>query len=194
MCDEPLPPVDKPGLRQWAKARRDANPITGAVNGALLARVRGLPEWKQARHVLVYLAMPSEVNVDALATDDEERRRVFYAPRCAPGRRLAVHSFRPGVTPLRPGPFGIREPDPQRAPEAAPDLLDLVIVPALLLTPNGDRLGYGGGYYDRFLPSLSPACVRVGVLPESQIVPALPRDTWDAPLTVVVTERRVLRP
>jgi len=192
--NETPPPHDKPALRAWAKARREAYPVTDAVNAALLAQVRGLPEWAQAKHVLIYLAMPGEVNVDALADEAAGGERAFYAPRCARNRRLALYRYRAGKTPLRPGPFGIREPDPHLAWEVVPDALDLVIVPALLLTPDGDRLGYGGGYYDRFMPTLPAGCVRVGVLPETQIVAALPRDAWDAPLDVIVTERRVLRP
>lgn len=178
--DLSVPPPDKPALRDWAQARRRS-----ATPPDLTAPLRALPEFAAARDVLIYLAMPGEVNVEELASDATKR---FYAPRCAPKRRLAVHPFVPGETPLRPGPFGIREP---ANAEADPSVLDLIVVPALLLSRNGDRLGYGGGYYDRFLPKTR--AVTVGVLPEIGILDALPRDPWDVPLGIVVTEKSVYR-
>lgn len=186
---------DKPALRAWAKRRRaDLDP--GVLSQHLVERVAALPEFVAARHVLLYLAMPDEVNVEGLLSlaDNADQQRRFYVPRCAPQRRLAVHPFTPGQTPLvaRP-PFGIREPDPQRVPEADPAALDLVIVPALVLSEQGDRVGYGGGYYDRFLPRLAPGCALVGALPGALVLPQLPCDDWDIPLDVVVTETRIWR-
>ena len=179
-------------MRLWAQRRRAAVDWP-AASAVLVERLRSLPEMRAARDVLLYLAMPGEVRVEALAEEDTHGSRRWYAPRCAPERRLAVHRYMPGTTVLRRGPFGIREPDPEREPEADPLALDLVVVPALLLSARGDRLGYGGGYYDRFLPRLAPGCVTVGVLPDDLVLPDLPRDPWDRRLPVVVTEARVLR-
>jgi 5-formyltetrahydrofolate cyclo-ligase len=186
-------PGDKPALRAWAKGRR-AGMNWDALSRTLTGRLRALPEMAAARDVLLYLAMPGEVRVEDLAEGEDASTRRWYAPRCAPGRRLAVHPYAPGTTPLRPGPFGIREPDPALAPEQDPSALDLVIVPALLLSESGDRIGHAGGYYDRFLPRLSPTCTRVGVLPDALVLPDLPRDPWDQRVDLVVTETRVLRP
>ncbi len=190
----PRPPAgaDKPALRAWA-GRRRAGMDWDALSRPLVERLAALPELAAARDVLLYLAMPGEVRVEGLAEGDTGRGRRWYAPRCAPGRRLALHPYTPGVTPLRRGPFGIREPDPEQTPEADPLTLDLVIVPALLLSERGDRLGHGGGYYDRFLPRLAPGCVAAGVLPETLVLPELPRDPWDLRLRVVVTEAQVRR-
>jgi len=181
---------NKPALREWAKTRR-AGLDRVAASLLLVARLAALPQFKAACDVLLYLAMPGEINVEDLLTLGGDRR--FYVPRCAPKRSLAVCRYVPGETFLRNvPPFGIREPDPAQTPEADPAALDLVVVPALLLSETGDRLGYGGGYYDRFLPRLSPACVTVGALPDALVLPVLPRDSWDYPLDVVVTETRVL--
>lgn len=189
-----LPPLsDKPALRRWARRRRAVLPLP-ALSALLVERLSGLPEYTAAaRHVLLYLAMPGEVNVEALLERDRENRRRWYAPRCAPDRRLALHPFDPARTSLVSGPFDIREPDASQVPEADPGIIDLVIVPALLFSETGDRLGYGGGYYDRFLPRLSASCVRVGALPDALVLPFLPRDAWDQTLDIIVTETRLLR-
>lgn len=136
--------------------------------------------------------MPGEVRVEEVWAAGDGK--AWYAPRCAPRRRLAVHPYAPGETPLRSGPFGIREPDPERVAEAEPDALDLVLVPGLVFSERGGRIGYGGGYYDRFLPRTRPDCLRVVVTPSALVVPALPADPWDAPLDLLVTERGVVRP
>ena len=183
---------EKARLRTWARERRatlDAPELTRT----LVRRLLDLPEFERARDVLIYLAMPGEVRIEELIGAAPDRQRRWYAPRCAPKRRLAVHRYVPGATPLRAGPFGIREPDPEIVPEEEPTALDLVVVPGLLFSERGERLGYGGGYYDRFLPRLAPGAVTVVTAPDALVVPELPTDPWDVPIGVVLTESRVLR-
>jgi 5-formyltetrahydrofolate cyclo-ligase len=180
---------EKTALRaQAASVRRTLD--TSSVSTILCHRIASLPEYQAARHVLIYLAMPGEVTVEALLRSCVGEAKQFYIPRCAPERRLAVHPYVPDETPLRSGPFGIREPDATQVPEVDCDILDMVVVPAVMLSETGDRLGYGGGYYDRFLPRLSESCVRLGALPEALVRPSLPRDPWDVPLDTIVTESR----
>lgn len=183
------PPNDKTALRLWAKNRRVALDMP-RLSETLTERLYTLPEFNSARRIFLYLAMPDEVNVESLIEKSEKH---WYAPRCAPRRRLAIHPYTPHNTLLRPGPFGIREPDPETTPEADPAILDLVIVPALAFSQQCDRLGYGGGYYDRFLPRLSASCTRVGLLPSALVLPLLPYDPWDAPLNLVITEDNIFR-
>ena len=81
------------------------------------------------------------------------------------------------------------------APEADvdPTWPDVVIVPGLAFTAAGDRLGQGGGWYDRFLSDARPDCVAIGVCFNEQIVDALPTEPHDVTMDVVVTDRGVLR-
>ncbi len=187
----PDPSTEKAQLRQTAKAIRKTLPLP-ALSEILCERLAALPAYRSARHILIYLAMPGEVTVELLLGLPGSEAKRFYAPRCAPQRRLAIHSYVPGETPLRSGPFCIREPDADQVPGADPADLDMVIVPAVLLSENGDRLGYGGGYYDRFLPKLSATCLKISVLPDTLVLPLLPRDSWDVPLDTVLTETRLL--
>lgn len=187
----PATPIEKTDLRQWAKATRKMLPLP-ALSVALCERIAALPGYRAAQRILIYLAMPGEVTVETLLCLPGSEAKQFYVPRCAPKRRLAIHPYVPGETPLRSGPFGIREPDANRVPEANPADLDLVIVPAVLLSETCDRLGHGGGYYDRFLPKLPATCLKLGVLPDALVLPSLPRDPWDVPLDAVLTETRLL--
>jgi 5-formyltetrahydrofolate cyclo-ligase len=180
-------PTEKSELRRWAQERRTALPLS-SLSEILVHRICELPEWEAAGHVMIYLAMPKEISIETILTQQTSKR--WYIPRCAPSRRLAIHPYEPEVTPLRTGPFGIQEPDPIQVPEVDPTILDAVIVPALLLTPQGERLGYGGGYYDRFLPRLRLDCLRIGAIPEELLVETIPQDPWDMVLDIVVTPSR----
>jgi 5-formyltetrahydrofolate cyclo-ligase len=69
-----------------------------------------------------------------------------------------------------------------------PGTLDVVVVPGLAFTPDGHRLGQGGGHYDRFLTRLRPGCLTIGVCFREQLVAELPVEAHDVPLTAVVTD------
>ena len=146
----PLPP---PGTRKLVGEERGANPPWFPF-----PTPRGHPERTPGRGVR------------------GEVKAQFYLPRCAPERRLAIHAY---PCPLTLGSFGIREPH-ESVPEVSPEILDLVLVPALVIDERGYRLGYGAGYYDRFLPKLPKTCRTFGIAPF--LVPKLPTDSWDVPV------------
>ena len=75
-----------------------------------------------------------------------------------------------------------------------PIVLDMVIVPMLAFDMTGNRLGYGGGFYDKCLPLVRPKCLRVGFcFEEGKVEEGLPTDEYDVPLDFVVTEQRAYR-
>lgn len=88
------------------------------------------------------------------------------------------------------GPWGLAEPAAS-CPEVAPGAVDIAVVPALGLGRDGSRLGYGGGYYDRYLAATR--ALRVGVVWDACLVDALPSEPFDQSLDVIVTERGALR-
>jgi 5-formyltetrahydrofolate cyclo-ligase len=88
------------------------------------------------------------------------------------------------------GPLGALEP-PAGAPEVARDAIECVLVPGIAFSPDGHRLGRGGGYYDATLAAM-PRAARVGVAFDLQLVAALPAEAHDARLDALVTEARVL--
>ena len=90
---------------------------------------------------------------------------------------------------LQSGAYGIPEPS-SGAPEIPPDEISLVIVPALSCDRNGYRLGYGGGYYDRFLARTHAAAA--ALCAESRLTDVLPREPFDLPCNYIITERQVL--
>jgi len=94
---------------------------------------------------------------------------------------------------LQPGYCGIQEPVQGRLAAIDPRAIETVILPGSVFDEQGGRLGYGGGYYDRFLANDAPQARRVGIAFEQQIVPQLPQLLHDKRLHIVVTEKRILR-
>jgi len=105
---------------------------------------------------------------------------------------MRFHCFRRGQQ-LRTGRYGIAEPAPS-SPVAAVSELDLVLTPLVAFSSNGERLGMGGGYYDRaFASRRGSRPVLLGVAHDCQLVETLPTNSWDVRLHGIVTERRFLR-
>lgn len=185
MPEPTLVPKTKAEWRLWAQeTRRQLD--RAALSAQLRARLSALPELATAPTVLLYA--PTEEELDCLPREPLPGQR-FALPRCAPQRQLTVHAL---PCPLVISRFGLREPAPSE-PELPPESLDLVLVPALAATPAGYRLGYGGGYYDRFLPRLRPDCTTICALPEALLTETLPHDPWDIPVKIIVTESQILR-
>lgn len=80
-----------------------------------------------------------------------------------------------------------------RAPTVSPEVLQAVLVPGLAFDPQGHRLGYGQGFYDRFLSQLGTGIVTVGVAPGALVRGEIPADPWDVSVEYLATERGVLR-
>lgn len=150
-----------------------------------------LPEASAAGLWALYVELPGEV-----PTGDLRRRLAALGVRVAlprlEGTHLRLHESGPD-DPLQEGPRGTRHPGPDR-PAIDPVGIDLWVVPGLLFDREGGRLGRGGGHYDRLLAFARPDATRVGLCYAERVVERLPRDPWDVPMDVVVTEEGVIRP
>lgn len=161
------------------------------ASARIVAHVLALPEVEAAGTVHVFWPLPREVDTRPLIEALAARGVQVVLPTVVPGPspRL-VHRAYLGAEALVVGPWGVREPGPS-APEVDPATLDVVIVPGLAMGRDGSRLGYGGGYYDAFLAATG--ALRVGVVWAEALVDAVPSETHDARLDLVVTEAEVLR-
>lgn len=97
-----------------------------------------------------------------------------------------------GPDSLRPGPYGLREPIGERLSVTALRIADLVLVPALAVDRMGTRLGQGAGHYDQSLPLAAPGTPMVAVVRDQELVPSLPSEPHDVPMSAVLTPHRGL--
>ncbi len=187
---------EKAALRRRMRAWRDAlGPEELArASAAVARRLFSLRSFRAARTVLFYVSFRSEVDTVPMIRRAIALGKAVCAPQtldaggCLVPRRVADPD-----RDLVPGFSGIPEPDPARAEEVPPGEIDVVVVPGLAFDRRGYRLGYGRGFYDRFLAALPAGTWRIGLCLEGQVVDALPRDPWDVPMHRVVTEARVIR-
>ncbi len=187
----PPPGADKRQLRRWARSVRPRlRAAQGqAADAAVLAAVRASAIYRAAATVGLYLALPDEVHVEALASPG----RRFVAPRMheSPFPHLTFHEL--GAWGTEEHPWGVRQPA-ESAPAVALQSIDLLLVPGLLFDTAGLRVGFGKGYYDRSLaPFTAPTAagtrpVTVGVTYEALVVSQLPAEPHDVAVDYLVTE------
>ena len=166
----------KTELRARAKELRKSLDVA-SISSGLCDKIFQNELYKTSKNVMIFYPKKYEVDLRKLLSDDKN----FYLPRAC-GSDLAVCPYKIGDD-LSVSEFGVSEPLSEKV---SPDILDLVIVPALLADKNGYRLGYGGGYYDRFL-KVVPDVKTICALPKELLVETLSCDDNDVKVDVVIT-------
>jgi 5-formyltetrahydrofolate cyclo-ligase len=183
-------------LRRRLLACRDRLPPAGRHHKSLEVtdRLRQLPEIADIYTFFIYISFRSEVETLSLIRHFLAAGKQVAAPltHVSPPW-LEAFLLRDPDRDLRPGYCGIPEPDPARLPRIEPAAIGAVILPGAVFDLRGGRLGYGGGFYDRFLATAAPAALRIGVAFELQVVAAVPLEPHDQRLDVLVTEKGVTR-
>lgn len=197
--------MDKAELRQAVIARRDALDldVLAAKSAVICAQLVELLERSDSatpRTVAVYAAMGSEANPAAFAAAAAKRGwRVAYPcmlsaiDAAACGQRMcmrAVAADDASAAPFIAHPtraFAATDIDSSRFPIVPAEALNMIVVPLVAFDRAGARLGYGGGCYDRYLPTVSPACHVIGIAFDEQRVDDVPTDAHDLPLPNIIS-------
>ena len=151
-----------------------------------MAHLAATPAWRDARHIALYLASDGEIDCRAIAERAWSEERAVYLPRIV-GRTLEFARWEAGAA-LRRNHFDIGEP---AGPAVLAADLDLITLPLVAFDAAGNRLGMGGGYYDRTLAE-SPGPLRLGLAYQCQQVPAVPGDPWDMALDAIASEETLI--
>lgn len=173
--------MEKKDLRKYAKEVRRTLEID-KISSAILLNIKAMPEFKRAKNVLLYYPVAYEINLLELCAGSKN----FYLPRVS-GGELLVCPYDCNVR-LEKSSFNILEPCSK---PVSPDIIDFAIIPCLMADRQKFRLGYGGGFYDRFLPSLSPDCVKIAPVAAELLVEKLPVEGFDIPVDFVVTQNEI---
>lgn len=174
-------------LRTYMKDRRGENENRDVKERLLNERFQQslLSETKigERLKIFIYLSFSSEASTDKLIEELLEKGHEVYCPRIENGEMQAVRYGEDFTL----SSYGIREP----IGEIFNGSPDIIVLPLLAADEKGRRLGYGGGYYDRYL-QCHPAAKRVGYCFDFQIVASVPTETWDEGLDVLITDKRTL--
>ncbi len=189
----------KKQIRQQVRAARQAlTPLQQQQAAAQLASLAlNTPHIQAASRIAVYLTHDGELSTHLLIDALWQAGKQLYLP--------LLHPFCPGYllfqryqpdTPMQTNKFGIAEPKPDVSALLLPAELDMILLPLVAFDAQGQRLGMGGGFYDRTLASIPADAVkplRVGLAHQCQQVPQVPVERWDLPLPAVMTPEKFWR-
>jgi 5-formyltetrahydrofolate cyclo-ligase len=180
----------KSQLRQHCrKLRASLGEETRArASQSICAQLEDWPIFLQSNTILTYMPIKGEADLTALL--DRHPEKLWVLPRIIPeeNHRMIFHPY--DAARLVCHPFGMAEPAAD-LPEISPSEIQLVLVPGLAYDHHGWRLGYGGGYFDRFLKSF--AGTSVGIALHALVLDNLPHNEFDVPVQWIVTERGIFQ-
>ena len=178
---------EKKALRRELIAARRQMPETERIENdrAIAELFLSLPEYKKADILLLYASYGEEIDTKKIAEAAELDGKRLAFPLCGKEGTMTFHFCRPDE--LSAGYKGIPEP-PATSPHYGGERA-LCIVPALAIDESGFRLGYGGGFYDRFLKDFDG--VTVGFVRDGFYFEGLPREEFDLPIDITVKRSEV---
>ncbi|MCY0876289.1 MAG: 5-formyltetrahydrofolate cyclo-ligase [Firmicutes bacterium] len=191
-AQSPLLTSQKAQLRADMKALRA---VVGAQqrmqwDRELGVRLEALSAVSRAACVFAYLAQPEEVQTDDWIARALLRGTIVCAPVLGPARgEMHPHQLL-SLSAVRKGTYGLRQP---LGPAVPVQQIDAILVPGVAFTKRGQRLGMGGGYYDRFLAECRADAVRIALAYDLQIVEDVPATSLDQGVDWIVTPTRLLK-
>lgn len=142
------------------------------------------PAWQTALVVAFFASQPSEPNLDPLWSSLGEKRAVYPRVNGDSMEFIELASLQD----LTVSRWNLREPAVAQTRRVTLDEIDLILVPGLAFTETGERLGRGGGFYDRLFAQPELTAVKIGLCFDAQLVPDLPSESHDRTVDVVITE------
>ncbi|MBM4236011.1 MAG: 5-formyltetrahydrofolate cyclo-ligase [Firmicutes bacterium] len=187
--------MDKNKLRKQIITERDqlTDEEIATKSATIAEKLYSLSAFNQAEAIMYFVSFGSEVDTRPIVEETIRRRKIALAPKAVPqSRELIPSRILDWDSDLMPGYYNIPEPRAGAMRPYDPEQIDLLIVPGVAFDLKGNRLGYGGGYYDRFFSLLKPGTPLVALVFDLQIVPTVPTDEWDRPVDCVITEKRII--
>jgi 5-formyltetrahydrofolate cyclo-ligase len=182
--------MNKKELRQKVLEKRGKLSLTEVqkksqqINQQLLLH----PAYRSAKTILFYLPIKKEPDTLPLLKNAWQQKKQVLIPVTQAVNKSLILSKLENLEELIEGSYGILEPKPEFLRPTAPYSVDLCLLPGLAFDRNGSRLGYGGGYFDRFLPSLRPDCPKIALAYDFQILNFIPKTKYDLPVDIIITE------
>lgn len=182
---------DKGQLRKLALSKR--NEFTGKgrewAEDKICETLLGNDAVKRANTIMCYVSFRSELQTRKIISELEKQNKALCFPVC--GKNGVMQAWHPlNNDAWTTGMMGIREPDVENSRLVLPEEIDLVICPMVAFDEQCRRMGYGGGYYDRYLPQCTKA-VRIGIAFEVQRLERIITDAYDQPMHHIITEKKI---
>jgi 5-formyltetrahydrofolate cyclo-ligase len=174
--------------RELLKKRLSLSPeLRSIYDRRIVENLYNLPEFKDAGTVLLYCAVKGEPDITPIFERVLGEGKGLVLPKVE-GEGIKLISVRDPLC-LTNGTFNI--PEPSEGVIIEPEEVELAVIPGIGFDREGYRIGFGKGYYDRLLERVSAP--KVGVAYSFQVLGSVPRDSWDKPVDIIVTEKEVIR-
>ena len=183
--------ADKKELRSYIKTKRKSVENKAEKDGLVAQNLLSLDEIKKADTILCYISLDDEICTDEIVRVLLDSDKSVGAPYCVDNNGNMDFYYITDFDDLRIQSFGVREPVIEQCKKVTSFDNTIIILPGLCFDSNGNRLGYGKGYYDRFLQIHS--LISVGLCYNSLIVKKVPTDMYDKKADIIVTENDVIR-
>jgi 5-formyltetrahydrofolate cyclo-ligase len=185
---------DKAGIRKELLSKRDNIPpvVRRAKNRMICERLLSLDEFRNASVIFFFASFRTEVDTTEMIKSSLFSGKRVLLPKVDKDRHeLLLYEIR-DFGELAPGYMGIPEP-PVSEKHMSINEADIVIIPGAGFDASGNRIGYGGGYYDRLLSGLQENIPVVAPSFEEQLVDVIPSEPHDIRVQMIVTDRRLIR-
>ena len=186
--------MDKKEIRrQILKERAKLSPeVHEAYSKKILDTIISTTYYKNANTIMCFVNFGSELDTKIIiqkAIDDGKR---VLVPIALHQTRELIPSELDSMDELEPGYYNILTPKEEFKRPVDPLEIDLVLVPGVAFDQDGHRVGYGGGFYDRFLIRLRSDARKIGIGFSLQIIQTAPREEFDLPVEMIISEKGVL--
>ena len=184
---------DKAALRKEILARRDSIPaaVKEKKDRAITDRLLGIDTVIHANSVFLFASFRSEVDTFGMIRRSLDEGKKVILPRVE-GTNLGLYVIR-SPDELKPGYMGIPEPSVMTGDrKVSINDVEAIIVPGAAYDRSGNRIGYGGGFYDRLLAQLQKPFPVIAPAYEEQVIEAVPADPHDKKVDIIVTDRRII--
>jgi 5-formyltetrahydrofolate cyclo-ligase len=147
-------------------------------------------DWQQAKVIGITISQNLEVDTYQIIRKAWEQEKQVAVPKCDQKERKMSFRIITEFSQLETVYFGLLEPIVSQTAEVEPNSMDLLIVPGLAFATNGYRIGFGGGYYDRFLRTYSGKTLSLAF--PQQIIPSFEPEEHDLPVSKIITDKKVI--
>lgn len=182
--------LSKQELRKSLKFARSRIVKKSDKDSAIIKTLIDSSLYKESKQILLYMALDDEVNIDSLVDLARINGKSVAVPFCTNSDGHMEFYYINTLNDLKVGNFGVREPKIDICKKMTDYSNSIIIVPAIAFDTKGYRLGYGKGYYDRFLTKYP--LISIGLCYNSLVVDELPTDEYDKSVDYIITDTRFL--
>lgn len=189
LCDN-----NKKELRKEYKMLRNQMDLTNVEKKSklIVEKVIDSDFFVKAKNIMVYVPYKNEVDIRKVFEIAWERRKQILVPKTDSLTKKMEPYVIKSWDELIIGNYNIYEPNNNKKKPFLIDKIDVILVPGIIFARDGYRIGYGGGYYDRFFERFKDLPLIVGIAYDFQILDFLPNDNYDYPVSEIITDEQVI--